>query len=115
MIMVKEVPNGPNDHYGTTHHKYTFNVPIPLMLAAVARSKEVGFEEFAPYLRAILSKEVYGGDLKLLDILGEKEFKRQEYVLKQRREDQGKERYSFVRIKIKKVLDIFNPKQYTMF
>lgn len=68
--------------------------------------------ELAPYFRAILSKEIQGGSLCLQDILGEKEFKRQEYLEKYRREGT---KYPFAKVssnnfidKIRKIVHTFN-------
>lgn len=103
MIMVKaQETNGCNDHYGTRHHKYTINLPIGLIRQAQVKCKEAGFLELAPYFRAILSKEVSDGKLILSDILGQKEFKRQEY-LKKENEEQRRE-IEFVKVPIKNFL-----------
>lgn len=109
MIMEKmnETPS-PNNHYGTSHHKYTINLPISLINEAIIKGKAAGFLELAPYIRAIISKEVQNGNMKLMDILGEKEFKRQGYILKHRRE---KSRYSFVILKAKNFLDKISNRQ----
>lgn len=90
MIMIKEETGGHNSHYSTKHHKYTINLPIGLIRDAVAKSKQAGFVELAPYLRAIISKEVTSGTMSIQDILGEKEFQRKEYQIKQRREEDYK-------------------------
>lgn len=95
--------NDPNDHYGTKHHKYTINIPIELMKQAQIKSKAAGFIEVAPYIRAILSREVLHGSLVLSDILGQKEFKRQEY-LKKENEEQHRE-IEFVKLPAKNFLD----------
>lgn len=95
--------NNPNDHYGTRHHKYTINIPLELMKKAQIKSKAAGFNEVAPYFRAILSKEVLHGSLILSDILGEKEFTRQEYLKKDRiNQRRG---YEFVVLPTKNLLD----------
>lgn len=95
--------NDPNDHYGTRHHKYTINIPLELMKQAQIKSRAAGFNEVAPYFRAILSREVLHGSLILSDIIGQKEFKRQEYLKKnneeQRREDK------FIKLSTKNFLD----------
>lgn len=113
MRQITEVQrNNPNDHYGTKHHKYTINIPLELMKQAQIKSKVAGFNEVAPYFRAILSREILEGSLILSDILGQKEFKHQEYLVKQRQDSkEGK----FVRIpskflldKIRKIVHTFN-------
>lgn len=104
--------NDPNDHYGTRHHKYTINIPLELMKQAQIKSRAAGFNEVAPYFRAILSREVLDGSLVLSDILGQKEFKRQEYIEKHRREGT---QYPFAKVspvkfldKIRKIVHTFN-------
>lgn len=101
----------PNDHYGTKHHKYTINIPLELMKQAQIKSRAAGFSEVAPYFRAILSREILYGSLVLSDILGQKEFKRQEYLVKHRREEEAMPSYinSFKEFscKIKKLMVCF--------
>lgn len=94
--------NDPNDHYGTKHHKYTINIPLELMKQAQIKSRAAGFNEVAPYFRAILSREVLHGSLVLSDILGEKQVKRRDIELKLRRENKEIERF---RISSKNFLD----------
>lgn len=93
--------NGYNDHYGTRHHKYTINLPLEMMRQAQIKSKEAGFNEVAPYFRAILSREIQCGSLVLSDILGQKEVKRMDIELKIRRE---KEEVKEVKISSKNFL-----------
>lgn len=103
MRMAKiEEKNGYNDHYGTKHHKYTINIPIEMMRQAQIKSKSAGFNEIAPYFRAILSREINSGNLVLQDILGKKENKHQDILEKYRRE--GRE-YPFKKVSSKKFLD----------
>lgn len=101
--IVDTLRNDPNDHYGTKHHKYTINIPLELMKQAQIKSKAAGFNEVAPYFRAILSREVLYGSLVLSDILGQKEFKRQEYLKKENDEHRREE--NFVKLPTKNFLD----------
>lgn len=91
-----------NETYSCRHHKYTINLPIELMKEAQVKSKLAGFNEVAPYFRAILSREMTAGNLSIQDILGEKEFKHREYLNKHRREIS---KYSFVSLPAKNFLD----------
>ena len=99
-----------------THHKYSINIPKEMMLQAKIKSQAAGFNEVAPYFRAILSREVMDGNMTLRDIIGEKEINRlgwEKVILNERR--RRKSEHRFIKIKIKKVFDIFNPRQYTLF
>lgn len=58
------------------NHKYTINLPVELMRQAKIKSRAAGFNEIAPYFRAILSREIAEGTMTLRDIIGEKEIKR---------------------------------------
>ncbi len=87
MIMAKlEEINGYNDHYGTRNHKFTFNIPNPLLSSLIKKSKQAGYMEVAPYLRHVIANDVQYGSLSIQDILGEKINKRWEYQDRQRRD-----------------------------
>lgn len=90
-------------------HKYTINLPIPLFDAMAIKSKEVGFGELAPWVRAVIIREVYSGTFTLQDVIGEKEFFRREITKKMEGEEPKKQ--SWVAIKISKISNIINPKQ----
>lgn len=109
-----------NETYADRHRKYTINIPILLFNELELKSKSVGFEELAPYLRAMMSREVRLDNINLADILGTKEIKKQEWKKSinsdiHRRENIDNTRYSFVQIKLRKILDLLNPRQYTLF
>lgn len=92
-------------------HKYTINIPHDLFQELEIKSKHAGFEEIAPYLRAVIAKEVKTGTLCLQEILGGKEFSRREFVSKTEVEHFKKQ--SWIEIKISKISNIINPKQYS--
>jgi hypothetical protein len=71
-----------NETYNCRMHKYTINIPLELFKKLEDKCRNAGFEELAPFVRAIMIKEVDQGVISLKDILGEKQFKRQEYLRK---------------------------------
>lgn len=95
-----------SQQYAATHHKYTINLPIELMKQAHAKSRAAGFSEVAPYIRAILSRQIPEAKMTLQDIIGEREIKRLgwEKILSdnQRRVIQE---YSFIRLSAKNFID----------
>ncbi len=104
--MIMETLKDPNDHYGTTHHKYTINLPKSFLKQAKIKCEAAGFRELAPYFRAILSREVAEGSLTLRDIIGEREIRRLgwEKIIStpQRREEK---KNGFINISSKSFLD----------
>lgn len=70
-----------NETYNCRMHKYTINIPIALFKEIDQKSKDAGFAELAPYIRAIIIKEAREGNTSLKDILGEKEARKQEYLV----------------------------------
>lgn len=95
-----------NETYATRHKKYPLNIPIELFEQAKMKSKQAGFIELAPYLRAIISKEVNDGNMRIQDILGEKETKRQEYLVKEKKmQPRESPKYFFIRLNAKNFLD----------
>lgn len=99
---------------------YTINLPVGMMKQLKAKANEKGICRVSIYIRAVLQRELEGDSkLTMSDIASsikeaekyERADSRREYIANL----SAPKKQSFIKLKIKKVFDLFQPKQYTLF
>jgi hypothetical protein len=91
-------------------HKYTINLPHDLFLELIDKCKSSGFNELAPYLRAIIYKEIRGGNFTIDDLFSKR--KVSEINLRRELKTITHKKEGFIKLGIKKISNLFNPKQH---
>lgn len=93
-------------------HKYTINIPVDLLDELKAKCHAAGFRELAPYLRAVIIKEVREGNFRVDDVFSRREIRKHEWNETCKQEGQRREKeIGFVKLSIRRISDLINPRQ----
>lgn len=98
-----------NVSYSDKVHKYSINIPLNLLKDSQIRATKAGFEEYAPYLRALIAKDCNSGIWTLQDVLNIKEYQRRE--IEENIKELSPKKIGFVKLSIKRISNIISPKQ----
>lgn len=101
-----------NETYLNRNKKYTLNIPNELYVKAKEKARKAGIYRVSIYIRALLEREVNKeNSLNMEEILeGRKESLRIASA-EHRREKMDTQTPSWVKLKIRSIQDIFQPKQ----
>lgn len=99
---------------------YTINLPVGMIKQLKEKANEKGICRVSIYIRAVLQRELEGNStLTMSDIAASRKSAEKYERADSRREYmtslEEKPKNQFIKLKIKKIFDLFQPKQYTLF